>query len=101
MLQQEQYKIALSYFNEATKLHEAKPHQGTNNWTRETFATTTESINSARTTDAINSVRTSEAVNRVLRREWFILACRFFNKGLAKLALLKQIQKEEQIKEDD
>ena len=89
MLQQEQYKIALSYFSEATRLHETKLYDGINGQTRETFGTHT------------TAVRTTEAINRVLRRENFILACRFFNKGLAKLALLQQIQNKEHFEEED
>ena len=77
--------MALSYFSEATKLHETKLYDGINDYSRATVGT------------QITAVRTTEALNKIVRREWFILACMFFNKGLAKLALLNQIQNEEQI----
>ena len=37
--------------------------------------------------------------NEPSRREQFILGCRYFNKGIAKLMLIKQQQKEEDFEE--
>ena len=36
-----------------------------------------------------------------MRKEWFILACRNFNRGLAKLMLIKQSIEEEEFEEKE
>ena len=49
----------------------------------------------------LKSNQTTANFNEPKQKEQFILACRYFNRGLAKLALLKEEREQDEFEEED
>ena len=81
MFQQEQYEIAKKYFTKSIAIQEEKIYEG--------------EFNGGYVTEVDTKV-TLKDLNEEISPDWFILACRFFNRGLAKLAIVQ-----EQLNSDD
>ena len=73
MLKQEEYSVALSSFKEAIDIQWA----------------VIEGYANMKTRDILMAQTTVVDYNDPSRREQFILGCRYFNKGIAKLMLIK------------